>query len=108
MTHELSDAALSSLLTRHRAASFGAGFASRVLRRTQALARPSLGGAMQRWFVWMVPAAVTAIAALAVLNARATHAPHAGLDAVLGLPAVTLEAAYSFDAGSGSPVRVSP
>jgi len=73
------DDELESLLRRSRVDHFDAGFAGRVVRRTEA-AQQSLGSVLQRYFVWMVPAAVTAIAVLAMYNARTSGSDRQGLD----------------------------
>jgi hypothetical protein len=96
----LRDDELESLLRATRDDHFAAGFAARVVRRTST-PRPTLGMSLQRYFVWMVPAAVTAIALLAIHNARSTGAH--GLDGLLALQPVTLDAAYTMDAGTSAP-----
>ena len=98
----LDDDQIAALLREGRVDQFSAGFAGRVLRRTEALQSQSLGATLQRYFVWMVPVAVTAIAVLAIHNIRAAGNIR-GIDAVLALPSVTLDAAYTLDAGSPAP-----
>ena len=97
----LRDDELESLLRAARQDQFGPGFTARVLQRTTQLTRQSLGATLQRYFVWMVPAAVTAIALLAIHNARSSNGR--GLDALLALQPVTLDAAYTIDAGTSAP-----
>lgn len=96
------DDELEMMLRRSRVDHFAAGFASRVLRRTDPAQR-QLGSVLQRYFIWLVPAAVTAIAVLAIHNARASQNSHGGIDALLALQPVTLDAAYSFSAGGTAP-----
>ena len=98
----LRDDELEMMLRSSRIDHFAAGFASRVLRRTDPAQR-ELGSVLQRYFVWLVPAAVTAIAVLAIHNARTSTSSHGGIDALLALQPVTLDAAYSFSAGSTAP-----
>lgn len=98
----LRDDQLESLVRQSRVEHFDAGFASRVLRGTEA-AQLSLGSMLQRYFIWLVPAAVTAIALLAIHNARMAGSGHQGLDRLLALPSVTLDAAYTFDTGTSAP-----
>lgn len=98
----LHDDKLEMLLRRSRVDHFDAGFAGRVLRRTDPAQR-KLGSVLQRYFVWMVPAAITAIALLAIHNARTSQNSHGGIDALLALQPVTLDAAYSFSAGGTAP-----
>jgi hypothetical protein len=99
----LRDEELGPLLRAARSDHFAAGFSARVLRRTGALRRRPLGAVLQRYFFWMVPAAVTAIAVLAIHNARASSGGRGGLDAMLALQPVTLDAAYTFDTGGSAP-----
>lgn len=96
------DDELERMLRESRAERFAPGFAARVVSRARAAERGSLGTGLQRWFVWMVPAAVTAIALLAIHNARVSTT-NRGIDALLALPPVTLDAAYTFDAGGSAP-----
>ncbi len=84
-----------------RADRFAPGFAGRVVQRAR-LQQQSLGTVLQRYFIWMVPAAVTAIALLAMHNAQ-TSGTRKGIDAVLALQPVTLDAAYTFDTGPSAP-----
>jgi hypothetical protein len=95
------DDELEPLLRATRAERFAPGFAGRVLLRARAQQR-SLGNVLQRYFIWMVPAAVTAIALLAIHNARASSATHGGIDAMLALQPVTLDAAYAIDTGASA------
>jgi hypothetical protein len=99
----LPDDELNALLRNARAERFAPGFSGRVLRRTAALREQSLGAVLQRYFFWMVPAAITAITILAVHNARSNQSGRGGIDAVLALQPVTLDAAYSFYAGTSAP-----
>jgi hypothetical protein len=99
----LRDDEINTLLRSTRSDHFAAGFSSRVLRRTEGLSRRSMSTVLQRYFIWMLPAAVTAIAVLAIHNARVSGSTHKGIDRFLALPSVTLDAAYTFDAGSSAP-----
>ena len=98
----LRDDKLEVLLQRSRADHFDAGFSGRVMRRTET-AQQSLGLVLQRYFIWMVPAAVTAIAVLAMYNARSAGSDRQGLDRLLALQTVTLDAAYTVDTGTSAP-----
>ena len=97
------DDRLEALLRQGRAEHFAPGFAARVLRRARQLEPRSLDAVLQRYFLWLVPAAVAMIAFLAFHNARSAGATRRGIDAVLALPSVTLDAAYTFDASSSAP-----
>ncbi len=100
------DDELEPLLRAARAERFAPGFGNRVLQQAHLqrarAQQQSLGSVLQRYFVWMVPAAVTAIALLAIHNAR-TSGTHNGIDAMLALQPVTLDAAYTFDTGPSAP-----
>ena len=65
----LPDDEFNALLRNARAERFAPGFSGRVLRRTIALREQTLAAGLQRYFYWMVPAAVTAIAP-PITNAR--------------------------------------
>ena len=95
------DDQLEPLLRQTRADRFAPGFAARVLQCARVRQR-SLGSVLQRYFVWMVPVAVTAIALLAIHNAQMSGARN-GIDAVLALQPVTLDAAYTFETGPSAP-----
>lgn len=99
----LSDEELETTLRAARHDRFAAGFSARVLRRTEAAQRPPLGAMLQRYFVWMAPAAVTAIAVLAIHNARASTSSRGGIDAIFALQPVTLDAAYIIETGGSAP-----
>jgi hypothetical protein len=86
-----------ALLRAGRAAAFEPGFAWRVMHRLRAEeADPSarLAAAVQRHFVRLAPLAALATGAFATLNLRAADARQTPLEAVLGLPALTVEQAY--------------
>ena len=99
----LHDDELETLLRSARTVHFAAGFSSRVVGRTEGTAQQSLGAVLQRYFISMVPATVTAIAVLAIHNARVSGSDQNGIDRFLALPSVTLDAAYTFDTGSSVP-----
>ena len=93
---------MSRQLRAQRAGQFAPGFADRVMRRLQTVPALTLGRAMQRYFLVLVPVAMAAILALAVRNVRAANGTATPLvSALLGLPQVSLQAAYTFDAGAG-------
>jgi hypothetical protein len=96
------DDEMEALLRQARTDRFTPGFTNRVLQRAR-LEQQSLGTVLQRYFIWMVPAAVTAIALLAIHNARTSGTTHSGIDAMLALQPVTLDAAYTFDTGPSAP-----
>ena len=92
---------LVALLRAARAPSFAPGFADRVMLRMQrAAAEPApvllLERNLQRYFLWLAPAALAATLLLAFLNMRS--AGRTDVAAALGLPQVTLASAYSLDA----------
>ena len=97
----LRDDELESLLRASRRDRFAPGFTARVMRRSSPTALRSPGAMLQRYFIWLLPAAVTAIALLAIHNAGTTSAR--GLDGLLAMQPVTLDAAYSTDAGTSVP-----
>jgi hypothetical protein len=91
---------LAAMIRAARRDRFAAGFADRVMRRLQLAPVISLGARLQRPFRWLVPAAVAAILVLGFLNVRAAGGTgNNAIDAALGLPHVTLQAAYAFDSG---------
>ena len=79
---------------------FSAGFTDRVLAR---LAAPrSLADGLQRGFLRLAPFAAAAAMLLGAVNLIASRASGQPLvERVLGLPAVTLAAAYSLESTSG-------
>jgi hypothetical protein len=99
----LHDDEIESLIHRARISRFAPGFGARVLQRARRLQQQSLGTVLQRYFIWLVPPAVTVIALLAIHNARSSNGARHSIDAVLALQAVTLDAAYTFDAGTSAP-----
>ncbi len=74
--------------------SFGPGFSDRVMARLGSSRVAPLNAGLERWFVRLVPVALAAAAVLAALNLRQGSAGQSKVDAMLGLPAVTLAAAY--------------
>jgi hypothetical protein len=82
---------------------FRTGFADRVMARIDALPalqRPVflLSVNLQRYFVRLVPVAAALAIALGAYNlAGRKRLNQSALDAIIGLPAVTLAAAYSLD-----------
>ena len=77
-------------------AAFDAGFADRVMTRVR---DERLGGHGLPWvFARVAPLAAAAALLLAVLNLSDTAASGTSVvDRLIGLPPVTLDAAYSFD-----------
>ncbi len=93
---------LERLLRSARSDHFSTGFSARVLQRMRT-PRQELGWSLQRLFLWLAPPALATIAILLFVNVRASGSGPGGLvGAALGLPAVSLDAAYTFDAG-GNP-----
>jgi hypothetical protein len=89
---------MEALLRAQRADAFEPGFAWRVMHRLRAEQtdpREALAVAVQRWFLRLAPVAALAIVLLMALNLRAADRRQTVLEAVLGVPAVTLEQAYS-------------
>ncbi|HEX8695721.1 MAG TPA: hypothetical protein VF746_25120 [Longimicrobium sp.] len=100
--------AAAALLASSRAEGFGAGFSSRVLARLRAeetAPAAALARALQRQFLRLAPVGLAALVALGVHNAVAGSREGARdpLEAALGLPAVTFEAAYSSGAALYEP-----
>jgi hypothetical protein len=89
---------IEAVLRAHRAEAFAPGFSDRVMARLVRAPVLTLGTSLQRYFAWMTPALVAAILLLAVLNMRAVG--RASVGAALGLPQVTIVAAYALDADS--------
>lgn len=97
-----------ALLRAQRATAFQPGFAWRVMHRLRAGQvdpREALMAAVQRQFARLAPLAALATVAFALLNVRAADRGQSVLDAVLGLPAVTVEQAYApaFQAPAAAP-----
>jgi hypothetical protein len=69
----------------------------RRLRETEASPAEALARTLQRYLVRLAPAAAVLAGALAIYNVRAADARQPALDAALGLPAVTIDAAFSLD-----------
>lgn len=84
-------------------AAFDVGFADRVMARLAQAplhAAPSMPDELQRVFFRLAPLAAAAVLALAAMNLRSTRATDQPiLERVLGLPAVTLAAAYTMESG---------
>lgn len=93
------DERIERLLRASRADRFAPGFADRVMHRMAARQATLLGPALQHTFKWLMPAAVAAILLLGFFNVRNAGDSRTTLERALGLPQVTLAAAYSFDAG---------
>lgn len=92
---------LRALLRDARTSSFAPGFADRVMARMErAAAEPApvlvLERRLQRYFVWLAPAALAATLLLGFLNMRASGRSDVG--GAIGLPQVTLASAYSLEA----------
>ena len=73
---------------------FGPGFGDRVMTRLGSSRVAPLNGGLERWFVRLVPVALAAAAVLAAINLRHGGAGQTKVEAMLGLPVVTLAAAY--------------
>src|SRR5689334_18813236 len=85
------------LLRAQRADAFEPGFAWRVMHRLragEADPRAALAAVVQRYFLRLAPVAGLATVSLALLNVRAASRGQTALEAVLGLPPVTVEQAY--------------
>lgn len=90
---------IEALLRAGQTESFAPGFAGRVMLR---LRREEEAGGLvplllQRYFFRLAPAVALVVLLLAVLNVRAAGAGTSRLEAVLGVPAVTLADAYTLD-----------
>jgi hypothetical protein len=91
---------LEAMLRDARRDEFAPGFAYRVMRRVRdegMAPGAAFAAAMQRQFLRLVPLAAAALVALGAWNLRAADARQSPVEAALGLPAVTLDAAYSLD-----------
>ena len=97
-------AGLEPLLRAQRVEAFEPGFAWRVMHRLRAERmdpRAALAAVVSRYFLRLAPVAGLATVALALLNVRAASQGQTALEAVLGLPPVTVEQAYQpFEAAS--------
>jgi hypothetical protein len=84
-------------------AEFDAGFSDRVMARladTSSRGAPSVSDGLQRAFVRLAPLAAAAVLVLALLNLRSTRSANQPIiERVLGLPAVSIAAAYTFEGG---------
>lgn len=74
--------------------SFRPGFTDRVMGRLRATRSVPLSAGLERSFLRLVPLALAAAAVLAALNVRQGSQGQTKVDAILGLPAVTLASAY--------------
>ena len=87
---------LAQLRERVTPVGFDTAFADRVLARVRR--EPRIGHGLPWAFARIAPLAAAAALLLTVLNLRATAASGTSVvDRLIGLPPVTLEAAYSFD-----------
>ena len=94
-------ARVEAMLRETRQEAFAPGFAYRVMRRVRdegMAPAAAFAAAMQRQFVRLVPLAAAVLVALAGWNLRTADARQTPVEAALGLPAVTLDAAWSLDA----------
>lgn len=92
------DGRVEALLRGERAPAFEPGFAWRVMHRLRAERsdpHAPLAAAVQRQFARLVPLVGLATAAFALLNLRAADDRQPVLEALLGLPASTVEQAYA-------------
>jgi hypothetical protein len=85
---------MEQLLRAAAPAQFDAGFDERVMRRLASMATPHWSATLERQFVRFAPLAAAAVIALAFMNARNTG-DRDFVDAALGLPEVSLAAAYA-------------
>ncbi|HSU13670.1 hypothetical protein [Longimicrobium sp.] len=89
-----------ALLRASRRDAFAPGFAQRVMRRVrdeQASAAALFGAVLQRQFLRLAPLAAAAVLALAGWNLRTADRRQSPVEAALGLPAVTADAALAVD-----------
>jgi hypothetical protein len=101
MSDDVRIARVEALLRAGRHDAFAPGFAHRVMRRVrgeQAAPGAAFAAAIQRQFLRLAPLAAAAVVALAGWNLRAADARQTPVEAALGLPAVTLDAAWTVDA----------
>ncbi|HEX7051854.1 MAG TPA: hypothetical protein VF188_16730 [Longimicrobiales bacterium] len=94
-----------AVLGESRAQAFAPGFALRVQQRLRgeaagaAAPAPPLFPSLKRQFLRLAPIAAAAVLVLAIHNVVSADERRQSLvDAALGLPPVTLDAAYTFDA----------
>jgi hypothetical protein len=93
-------ARVEAMLRDARQDAFAPGFAYRVMRRVRDERQApgaAFAAAMQRQFLRLAPLAAAALVALAGWNLRSADARQTPVEAALGLPAVTLDAAWSLD-----------
>jgi hypothetical protein len=84
----------------NRASAFEPGFADRVMARVRAESEPAgLGAVLQRQFLRLAPAAFALLLMFSMRNLLSSD--RRDLNAALGLPTVTLEAAYALQLGGG-------
>ena len=91
---------LEALLRGARSDAFAPGFAYRVMARVrgeQADPAAAFAAAIQRQFLRLAPIAAAAAVLLGAWNLRTADARQSPVEAALGLPAVTADAAYRID-----------
>ena len=93
-------ARVEALLRESRRAAFAPGFAHRVMRRVHG-EPAAFGAVLQRQFLRLATLAAAAVLALAGWNLRGADARQSPVEAALGLPAVTADAALMADASTG-------
>ncbi|MBV9109097.1 MAG: hypothetical protein JO306_06810 [Gemmatimonadetes bacterium] len=90
---------LEALLRSTRTEAFAPGFAFRVMARVRREQAPAAAFAdlIQRQFLRLAPLAAAGVVALGAWNLHAADARQSAVEAALGLPAVTADAAYTID-----------
>jgi len=100
MREDAAPARVEALLRGSRADAFAPGFAHRVMRRVRD-EPAAFGAVLQRQFLRLATLAAAAVLALAGWNLRGADARQSPVEAALGLPAVTADAALMADASTG-------
>jgi hypothetical protein len=103
MREDAAPARVEALLRESRTDAFAPGFAHRVMRRVReesAVAAGAFGTVLQRQFLRLATLAATAVLVLAGWNLRGADARQSPVEAALGLPAVTADAALMGDAST--------
>ena len=104
MREDAASARVQALLRGSRRDAFAPGFAQRVMRRVRAEsagAAAMFGAVLQRQFLRVAPLAAAAVLALAGWNLRGADGRQSPVEAALGLPAVTADAAITVDSPAG-------
>jgi hypothetical protein len=94
---------LEALLRSTRTEAFAPGFAFRVMARVRREQAPgAFADLIQRQFLRLAPLAAAGVIALGAWNLHAADARQSPVEAALGLPAVTADAAYTIDPVGGT------